>query len=61
MNVYRGVSGDMVVSNCGVQILFWPVGSTVASNRGIINMPYERWLTGSLINMTLLHDSSRIM
>ena len=31
----QGVSGDMVVSNCGVQILFWPVGSTVASNRGI--------------------------
>ena len=35
MNVYRRVSGDMVVCNCGVQILFWPVGSTVASNRGI--------------------------
>ena len=24
-------------------------------------MQYERWLKGSLINMTLLHDSSRIM
>ena len=35
MNVYRGASGDMVVSNCGVQILFWPLGSAVASNRGI--------------------------
>ena len=35
MNVYRGDSGDMVVSRRGVQILFWPMGSTVASNRGI--------------------------
>ena len=30
----QGVSGDMVVSNCGVQILFWPLGSAVVSNRG---------------------------
>ena len=35
VNEFWGGSGDMVVSSFGVQILFWPVGSTVASNRGI--------------------------
>ena len=35
VNEFCGDSGDMVFSSCGVQILFWPVGSTVASNRGI--------------------------
>ena len=30
-----GVSWDTVFSNCGMQVLFCPVGSTTASSRGI--------------------------